>query len=294
VPPSLNLQQNHRYSIQITLVDLRNPAVAAFPANILSQSRSFFDFTLLPAGSPPQVTLPTPCAGTATIEYCFNTTVTAGQTIFIDPLTAIGYEYRTGAGDPNSESVLLPAGVGDDQYELWLWNGTTWVKNSQTLFGGVPFHFPSGGVDRFRVVGIEAAANVDPSSPTAFVTGLTFVSDGSFTGRMSPIVRADIDVKPGSDTNPIKLGSNGNTPVAVLSTATFDATTVDLAMVTFASASAVKSSLADVNGDGIIDQVFQFVTKQLLLTPADSVATLFGRTSTGQQIAGTDTVRVTP
>ena len=68
VPPSLNLQQNHRYSIQITLVDLRNLAVAAFPANILSQSRSFFDFTLLPAGSPPQVTLPTPCAGTTTIE----------------------------------------------------------------------------------------------------------------------------------------------------------------------------------------------------------------------------------
>ena len=45
-----------------------------------------------------------------------------------------------------------------------------------------------------------------------------------------------VDIRPGSDDTTINLGSNGNIPVAIFSTDTFDATTVDLLTVTLADA----------------------------------------------------------
>ena len=49
------------------------------------------------------------------------------------------------------------------------------------------FDFPSGGVDAFKVTGIDPADGLDPADTTAFITGLTFVGDGSFTGTQTPI-----------------------------------------------------------------------------------------------------------
>ncbi len=48
---------------------------------------------------------------------------------------------------------------------------------------------PSGGIDRFRVLGIETDAMLDPGNAAAFVTGLTFASAGRFTGTMTPITQ---------------------------------------------------------------------------------------------------------
>jgi hypothetical protein len=44
-----------------------------------------------------------------------------------------------------------------------------------------------GGVSRFRILGIEVEAGLDPLNVTAFVTGLTFVADGQLTGTMTPL-----------------------------------------------------------------------------------------------------------
>ena len=49
-------------------------------------------------------------------------------------------------------------------------------------------------------------------------------------------VEVTIDIKPGSYPNSINIGSEGNVPVAVFSTYTFDATTIDPLTVTLASA----------------------------------------------------------
>ena len=49
-------------------------------------------------------------------------------------------------------------------------------------------NFGSGGVSRFRVLGVETGAALDPTDTTAFVTGLSFVGDGNFTGTQTPIV----------------------------------------------------------------------------------------------------------
>jgi hypothetical protein len=73
---------------------LNNPNTAA-------QSQSYFDFQPTPV-----VNLPTLLASGA---YQFSMLVAAGQTYFIDPAAATGYNYSIGAGDPNFASVLLPA-----------------------------------------------------------------------------------------------------------------------------------------------------------------------------------------
>ena len=66
------------------------------------------------------------------------------------------------------------------------------------LDAGVQYFFPTGGVSDFTVTGIDPAAELDPADTSAFVTGLTFVSDGSFTGTMTPITAVVATPEPGS------------------------------------------------------------------------------------------------
>jgi PEP-CTERM putative exosortase interaction domain len=81
----------------------------------------------------------------------------------------------------------LPTGIGDNLFDLFLWDGTSFVDSGVDLTGGVQFFFGGLGVDRFEILGIEPSAGLDPANPTAFVTGLTFVSTGPFTGTMTPL-----------------------------------------------------------------------------------------------------------
>ncbi len=61
------------------------------------------------------------------------------------------------------------------------------VDSDIDLTGGDQFFFGGMGVDRFSIRGIEVSAGLDPNNVTAFITGLTFVSDGTFTGTMTPL-----------------------------------------------------------------------------------------------------------
>lgn len=110
------------------------------------------------------------------------------EIIFIDPDVAVGYDYLVNSG-PNIASVLLPDGIGDNLYDLWLFNNGLgdYEDTGIDLMGGQLFNFSSGGVDRFRILGIETEAMLDPTDPTAFVTGLTFVDTGSVSMQMTPI-----------------------------------------------------------------------------------------------------------
>ena len=117
------------------------------------------------------------------------------EVTFIDPLVAIGYDYATVAGDPNFASVLLPTGIGDNLFDLFLWDPVSlaFVDSDVDLTGGVPYPFATGGVNRFGIRGIETSAGLDPGNTSAFVTGLTFVTSGNFNGTMTPI---SVDVFP--------------------------------------------------------------------------------------------------
>jgi hypothetical protein len=75
----------------------------------------------------------------------------------------------------------------------------------------------------------------------------------------------DIDIRPGSDSNSINLGARGLVPVAVLTTDDFDATTVDPVTVSFAGALPLRWATEDVDGDGDLNLLFHFKTRELQL-----------------------------
>lgn len=105
----------------------------------------------------------------------------------------------------------------------------------------------------------------------------------------------DIDVRPGSATNPINLGAGGVVPVALLGSPSFDSRTMDAATVRFAGAPVRRvAGTADVNADGFDDLVFQFDIPALALAADATQAELSGRTSGGAMVRGTDVVRVVP
>ena len=103
-----------------------------------------------------------------------------------------------------------------------------------------------------------------------------------------------IDIKPGGNPNSINLKSQGVVPVAVLTTADFDAATVDPATVEFAGAAPVRWVLEDVDDDGDVDMLFHFKTQELDLTQNSTEATLTGQTVDEIPIHGTDEVRIVP
>lgn len=106
----------------------------------------------------------------------------------------------------------------------------------------------------------------------------------------------NMDVKPGDDVNYINLKSLGKTPIAILSTDTFDAGTVDPMTITIAGApvslrknGTTASSLEDVNGDGLLDLVVHVSTEALQPTSPNQVL-LEGYTIFGQRLWGTDEI----
>ncbi|MEJ2725087.1 MAG: choice-of-anchor Q domain-containing protein [Deltaproteobacteria bacterium] len=115
-----------------------------------------------------------------------------------------------------------------------------------------------------------------------------------------PNVDVAIDIKPGGNRNCINLKSRGVVPVAVLSSASFNALGIDLESVQFAGARAVHCRFRDVDRDGDTDVVFHFRTQDLFRAQ-DSVlgkgiteVTLSGTLEDGTQISGTDKVRIVP
>lgn len=120
---------------------------------------------------------------------------------FIDPPLAVGYAYEVEAPGPNFASVSIPAPLpnGDDTFQVEF-NGQV-----AALKAGEEFDFTAvvpGGVSTFRITGIDTAETLDPTNATAFVTGLTFVTDSitDYSVTMVPIVQdpndADLDGVP--------------------------------------------------------------------------------------------------
>jgi hypothetical protein len=176
------LKLGGNYTVNLQLIDTRDDLpFANNNAQILRRSSSFFAFTPLDDNAPPNVHLPTVVNGV----YNFSIeNVGASSVTFIDPLVAIGYDYATGATDPDFASVLLP-NIGDGQFVLEF--DANAVHQTVALGHDVQYFFPQGGVNNFRVTGIETSAMLDPTNATAFITGLTFESTGGFTGTMTPL-----------------------------------------------------------------------------------------------------------
>jgi len=125
---------------------------------------------------------------------------------------------------------------------------------------------------------------------------------GDYSVTLQDQISINIDIKPGSFPNSINLNSAGVIPVAILSSGTFDAMTVDPDTISLAGASIKlvgrsERALAhaeDVNWDGLLDLVSQVVTEQLLLEAGNSIAVLEATTFDGIDIRGEDSVNIIP
>lgn len=175
-------------------------------SNVSTATPGLWTFAFRNGGTPPNGSNASnpllPVATSAGWDFDFN--IVLGQQIFIDPVVAVGYDYIVDTGSPLFASVLLPS-VGDDLYDLYLWNGTDWIFNIG-LTAGVEHLFGGTGVDRFRILGIETGAGLDPSNPLAFVTGLTFASAGQVSMSMNPIT---LDTDPSAVPEPASLALLG-------------------------------------------------------------------------------------
>lgn len=170
----------------ITLLPVKSDFASAMGMNDLGQVVGFWSNV---EGTTAEGFIATPVAlpeaGGPPGTFSFSIDVRADTPVFIDPLVAVGYTYAVGAGDPLFKTVSLPVGIGDGRYRLQVGNLSLDVGGNQIVdFTALGF---AQGVAGFSVTGIETGAGLDPNDSSAFVTRLTFMADGRFTGTQTAI-----------------------------------------------------------------------------------------------------------
>jgi len=126
------------------------------------------------------------------------------------------------------------------------------------------------------------------------------VDDISFDiGTTIPVL---IDIKPGSSDNPINNNGHGVIPVAILGSATFDVSAIDIASVSLQGLT-VKTTgkgkhalhhFSDVNADGYIDLFCQIDDSEIVFSEGDTVAELRGQLTNGADFRGEDFIILVP
>jgi hypothetical protein len=122
------------------------------------------------------------------------------------------------------------------------------------------------------------------------------------------VLRAAVDIVPGSASNALKLGGGGTVSVAVLGSRYFDAGAIDARTVTLGNEDgsdtpvarkkngAPLADLRDVNRDGYADLVVEFDRKQMVsngdLNLAASQLILLASRIDGRRVRGVDQVTV--
>jgi hypothetical protein len=194
---------------------------------------------------------------------------------------------------------------GNNVLEVW-WDGEK-----------IATHTGSGGSNTAWTVPTWTPTASTQWTELAFVEGGTndslgmFLDDVSVVGPTHPcVLEVDIDIKPGSYPNCFNINGHGVIPVAILGSADFDVTQVDVPTLEFGGLDvrvkgngAPQCSVEDVSGDftypegapdGYDDLVCQFVDDAGAWTPDDGTATLSGELYDGTLIEGSDEICLRP
>jgi serine protease len=159
-------------------------------------------------------------------------------------------------------------------------------------------------VPAMSVFGGPVVGTVDaPDGLSATFEGVASLS--TVVGLIPEIIPVEIDIRPGSEPNPVNLMSRGVLPVAVLGAAAFDVRIIDVTTLKFGPGEAPPAHdltkpgvyighLEDVNGDGFTDLVVHFGTQQAGLSATDTEACIAGETLDGKPISGCDSIGIVP
>lgn len=183
-------------------------------------------------------------------------------------------------------------------------------------YGGPLTTYFDADNDRYQETARCYSTRTGVDSPVAdFVDSIVLVTQFITVPTAPTVLDVLVDVKPGSDVNPLNLKSNGKSkgksaaaggvlPVAVLTTDEFDAVLVDVGTVKLGdpllpgTAGPIRTNLEDVDDDGDLDLLLLFSVLDLTETGAVSPdsATLFlsGMTTDGHGICGFDGVTIAP
>ena len=109
------------------------------------------------------------------------------------------------------------------------------------------------------------------------------------------LISISLDIKGGAFPNSINPNSKGKIPVAILTTPSFDASTVDPATIRFGATGIetvpVQFAMEDVDGDGDIDMVLHFVTQDTGIKCGSTSASLTGAIFNGMRFRGSDSLQ---
>jgi hypothetical protein len=156
-----------------------------------------------------------------------------------------------------------------------------------------------------------ASLTATPTSPGILVSRvevLTASNDPDLTNNVATtslevFKPVTIDVAPGDATNVVNLTRGGNVAIAILTTADFDAATVDVSTLCFGDADAPAERscverhgaghLQDVDRDGDRDLLLHYLVSEVGIDADDSRACVKGRTLSGTGVFGCDAVAPT-
>ena len=118
---------------------------------------------------------------------------------------------------------------------------------------------------------------------------------------LADLLEIMLDVKPGSEDNPVNLKSNGKLPVVIYGSEALDVLDVDVASLALAGVlpapkghSGKTASFDDVDGDGFLDIVLHFDVQALGIVPGMTELTLAGLLADGTELLGSDGILIVP
>jgi hypothetical protein len=128
-----------------------------------------------------------------TCSWAFTTSPDR-STCFVDPPVAVGYTFGVSGSDARFETVSIPAPLPNGDRDFMV----EFAGFELPLRAGERFDFTgfvAGGVETFRITGIDIAEALDPEDKRAFVAGLTFVGTYSDDVRLTmvPIIEDTTD-----------------------------------------------------------------------------------------------------
>ncbi|MCK4849799.1 MAG: PEP-CTERM sorting domain-containing protein [Phycisphaerae bacterium] len=211
-----------------------------------------------------------------------------------DLMTIIGDFVETNDdADPTGLAFAGPGGLDPQEGE-----GTFGMSSSTDAVALLPAaQLPS--VDFLQVVFVTASEALTLSMELLGDDQVVYTIEG-FVFPEPAILDIGIDIRPGSDQNPVNLRSNGVLPVAILADAGFDVNDIELSSLVLDGAtprqkgnSGNVGSFEDVNGDGLMDLILQFWLDDLDIAQDTTELILEGLLNDGTTaFSGVDSIRL--